>query len=80
MHKLLTGFTVATALALFASAAQAECAGHNVTASKAPKDNVAMGTYDGVTTPPVAAETEKQAEAAPPVCAEGDKDCAPATE
>jgi hypothetical protein len=78
MRKLLTA---AAALALMASAAQAECYGdHNVTASsEKPQQSVAVSTYDGANTP-VLTDEEKTAEAAKPVCAEGDKDCAPAEE
>jgi hypothetical protein len=79
MRKLLTA---AAALALMASAAQAECYGdHNVTASsEKPQQGVAMSTYDGANAPVVLTDEEKTAEAAKPVCAEGDKDCAPAEE
>jgi hypothetical protein len=78
MRKLLTA---AAALALMASAAQAECYGdHDVTASsEKPQQGVAMSTYDGANAP-VLTDEEKTAEAAKPVCAEGDKDCAPAEE
>jgi hypothetical protein len=78
MRKLLTA---AAALALMASAAQAECYGdHNVTASsEKPQQSVAVSTYDGANAP-VLTDEEKTAEAAKPVCAEGDKDCAPAEE
>ena len=79
MQKLLTGIAAAAALAFFASAAQADCSGHNVTASSERQEGVAMSTYDGATVPPVA-KVEKTAEATVPVCAEGDKDCAAATE
>ncbi len=81
MRKLFTSLAAASALAVLASAAQAECFGsHNVTASTAPTgSDVTMSTYDGSLTQP-AAEEEKTADAAAaPVCAEGDKDCAPAT-
>jgi len=72
MHKLLTGIAAAASIALFASAAQADCTGH-VTAEKAQsKQSVAMSTYDGK----VAQEVAKPAATA---CAEGQKDCAPAT-
>ncbi len=80
MKKLLTGFTAAAAVALFASAAQADCSGHDVTASSERPESVAMSTYDGPALPPAAEESEKSAQAAVPVCAEGDKDCSPATE
>ena len=78
MRKLLTA---AAALALMASAAQAECYGdHNVTASsEKPQQGVALSTYDGANAP-VLTDEEKTAEAAKPACAEGDKDCAPAEE
>jgi hypothetical protein len=78
MHKLITGLAAATALALSASAAYADCSGHNVTASSEPTETVTMSTYDGSAVPPTV-ETEKTAEATTSVCAEGDKDCAAAT-
>ncbi len=81
MRKFLTGMAAVSALALFASAAQAACPGnHNVTAS-APQSQraVAVSTYDGATATTVA-EEEKATEAAAS-CANGDKDCkTPATE
>ena len=80
MQKFLTGMTAVSALALFASVAQAACPGsHNVTAS-APQTQkgVAMSTYDGSPAMP-SAEEEKAAEVAAS-CADGEKDCkAPAT-
>ena len=81
MQKLLTTFAAASALALLASAAQADCVGnHNVMATKAPAEQtVTMSTYDGALTPPTAEEQAKSAEATAPVCAEGDKDCAAGT-
>lgn len=78
MTKLLSSVAVAGSLALFASAAFADCVGdHNVTASADPaKETVAMSTYDGPAVPPVAEEEDKTAAV---TCAEGDKDCTPAT-
>lgn len=77
MHKLLSAFATAGALALFASSAYADCSGHhNVTASAEPaKQTVAMSTYDGPIVQPAADEDKAAATA----CAEGDKDCTPAT-
>ncbi len=81
MRKLFTSIAATSALALFASAAQAECfGGHNVTASTAPtEETVAMSTYDGSLTPPAAEEEKTAVAVASPACEEGDKDCAPAT-
>lgn len=81
MHKLLTALAAASALALYATAAQAECPGnHNVTASTAPsQEAVSMSTYDGAPPQPVVQDEAASAEAATPVCAEGDKDCAAGT-
>lgn len=81
MKKLLIGIAATSALALFASAAHADCVGnHNVTASApASQKGVAMSTYDGTPTT-VTTEEAKSAEAAPS-CAVGEKDCkAPAAE
>ena len=82
MHKLLTAFAAASALALYATAAQAECPGnHTVTASTAPsQETVSMSTHDGTLVPPVVQDDARTAEAAAPACAEGDKDCAAGTE
>lgn len=78
MTKLLSSVAMAGALALFASAASADCVGdHNVTAdAQSTKQTVAMSTYDGPAVPPVAEEEDKTAAV---TCAEGDKDCTPAT-
>ncbi len=78
MTKLLSSVAVAGSLALFASAAFADCVGnHNVTAdAQATKQTVAMSTYDGPVVPPVAEEEDKTAAV---TCAEGDKDCTLAT-
>ena len=80
MHKLLTA-VAASALALFATAAQADCPGHdNVTASIAPsQDAVSMSTHDGAPPQPVVQDGTASAEAAKPACADGDKDCAAGT-
>jgi len=81
MPKLLI-LAAAAALALGATAAQADCySSHNVTASKAPAEQaVSMSTHDDVPAPPVAdAEAGITDDAAAPVCAEGDKDCAVGT-
>lgn len=82
MHKLLTVTAAIAALVISASAAQADCVGnHNVTASKAPaKEVVAISTYDGALNPPAIQDEARKAEATTPVCAEGEKDCAPGTE
>ncbi|MBA3516936.1 MAG: hypothetical protein H0T75_04680 [Rhizobiales bacterium] len=81
MRKLFTSLAAASTLALFVSAAQAECfGGHNVTASTAPiEESVAISTYDGSLTPPAAEEEKTAFAAATPACEEGDKDCAVAT-
>lgn len=80
MHKLLTVTAAIAALTISATAAQADCVGNHVMASKAPaKEVVAISTYDGALTPPAIEEDAKTAEAATPVCAEGDKDCAAGT-
>ena len=76
MTKLLSGVAAAGALALFSSAAFADCAGHNVTAdAQSTKQTVAMSTFDGPVVQPASEEGDKAAA----VCAEGDKDCAPAS-
>lgn len=82
MHKLLTSLTAATALAFLVSSAQAECSGHDVTASsQQTQEDVAMSTYDGAVASVSTEEEDKRAEAsAEPVCAEGDKSCGDATE
>ena len=80
MHKLLTGFAVAAGLALSASAAKADCSGHNSVASTERQESIAMSTYDGAATPPVVEGADERADAAVQVCAEGDKECAAATE
>jgi hypothetical protein len=74
MTKLLTA---AAALALMATAAQADCYGnHNVTASaEKPREGVAMSTYDGATAPPAVTDEAKPAEASATPCEEGE-DCA----
>ena len=73
MTKLLSGVAAAGALALFSSAAFADCSGHNVTAdAQSTKQTVAMSTFDG----PVVQPASEEGKAA---CAEGDKDCAPAS-
>ena len=78
MTKLLSGVAAAGALVLFSSAAFADCSGHNVTAdAQSTKQTVAISTYDGPVMAPVAEEQDKTAAV---TCAEGDKDCAPATE
>ena len=80
MHKLLTVTAAIAALTISAAAAQADCVGNHVMASKAPaKEVVAISTYDGALPPPAIVEDPKTAEAATPVCAEGDKDCAAGT-
>lgn len=79
VQKLLTGFAAASALVLFASAAQAQCSGnHNVTASTETEQIVTMSTYDGPLVPPSIPEVQELAKAAA-VCAEGEKDCAAGT-
>jgi hypothetical protein len=75
MKKLLTA---AAALALMATAAQADCyGGHDVTASaEKPQEGVAMSTYDGTTAPPVATDEAKPAKASTTACEPGDEGCA----
>ena len=76
MTKLLSGVAAAGALALFSSAAFADCAGHNVTAdAQSTKQTIAMSTFDG----PVVQPTSQDGDQAAATCAEGDKDCVPAT-
>ena len=74
MRTILTGLAVTSALAMFATAANAECySGHKAVTASADQaqESIAISTYDG--TPP-AIETEAKAEAssvsAP--CAEGE--------
>ena len=75
MTKLLSGVAAAGALALFSSAAFADCSGHNVTAdAQSTKQTVAMSTFDGPVVQPASEEGKAAA-----TCAEGDKDCAPAS-
>ena len=80
MQKLLTSLAAAAALTLCASVAQADCyENHNVTAGvEQPKETVAMSTHDGPLVPP-AVEGEAKTAAAATTCAEGDKDCVPAS-
>ena len=83
MQKAVTTIATAAALALFASAANAECFGHNdVTASagEETKQTVAISTYDG----PVLQPTAEDAAAADTTvvdttCSAEEKDCTPAT-
>lgn len=74
MRTILTSLAATSALALFATAASAECySGHKAVTASADQaqESVAMSTYDG--TPP-AVDTEAKAEAAavPAPCAEGE--------
>lgn len=79
MRKLLTGFAAASALALLATAAQAECYHGHVTAKAPSEETVAMNTT--VATPATAVEVAKAAEAATiPACPEGVADCTPAND
>jgi hypothetical protein len=84
MQKLLTSLAAASVLAFLASAAQADCSGdHNVTASADQGQRaVAMSTHDGALPPPQITEDDDATTeaAATPVCAEGEKDCVPASE
>lgn len=78
MRKLLTGFAAASALALLATAAQAECFQGHVTAKAPSEEKVAMNTT--VVTPATTVEVEKAAAeaVAAPACPEGAADCPPA--
>ena len=69
MQKLLTGLAASAALALFVTAAQADCGFHEqVTASSsAPEESVVMSTHDAPP-PPTTATVE---------CAPDAKDCVP---
>jgi hypothetical protein len=68
----------ASAVALLTSSSFA-CGWNNVSASAKPAEQtIAMSTYDGARTAPTLV-TPKAADAAQPVCAEGDAACAPAT-
>ena len=74
MRTILTSLAATSALAIFATAASAECySGHKAVTASADQAqvSVAMSTYDG--TPP-AIETEAKAEATsvPAPCAEGE--------
>jgi hypothetical protein len=73
MQKLLTGLAASAAFALFVSAAQADCGGHEqVTADNMsmPEETVVVGTHDAAPTAP--ATTVE--------CAPDAKDCVPAQE
>lgn len=72
MQKLLTGLAAGAALALFATAAQADCGFHEqVTADMStPEETIVVGTHDAApTTPATTVE-----------CAPDAKDCVPAKE
>jgi hypothetical protein len=74
MRTILTTLAATSALALFATAANADCyPGHKAVSASADQaqESVAVSTYDG--TPP-ALETETKAEPAkvPAPCAEGE--------
>ena len=74
MRTILTSLAVTSALAIFATAAHAECySGHKAVTASADQaqENVAISTYDGT---PTAIEAEAKAEAAkvPAPCAEGE--------
>lgn len=81
MTKLFTATLAASAFALSAGAASADCFGHrDVTASsETPREDVvAMSTYDGTVALPASEEAREPAVSAVS-CAEGQKDCSPAT-
>ena len=84
MKKLVIALLAASALSLAASAASAECFGHNdVTAgNEETRESVAMSTYDGDVTVPTSEQAREKAEAQATTspCKEGEKDCTPATE
>ena len=69
MQKLLTALAASAALALFATAAQAECSFHEqVTASTStPEESVVMSTHDAAPAPTTATVE----------CAPDAKDCVP---
>lgn len=78
MRKLLTGLSVVASMALLASAAQAECFGHNVTADvQSEPEVVAMSTAES--TPPIVEEPATDA-ALTAECPEGATDCTQAGE
>jgi len=82
MTKTVTALASAAALALFASAAYADCSGaHNVTASaEKEKQVVAMTTVqEPVRQPAIEQSADKPLNAAP-VCAAGKNDCPTGTE
>jgi len=75
MRKLLTGLSVVASMALFASAAQADCFGHHLTADvQSEPEVVAMSTAES--TPPIVEEPAADA-AATAECPEGTTDCTP---
>jgi hypothetical protein len=77
MHKLLTGFAAASALALFASTAPA-CDYHDMLTNAGHNEQVvAMSSSDGQRPPVTDTNVGKmQPTTATPTCAAGDKDCA----
>jgi len=78
MHKLLTGFAAASSLALFASAALA-CDYHDMLTSNGHNQQVvAMSSSSDGQRPPVTdTSVATMQSTTTPVCAAGDKDCAP---
>ena len=81
MQRILTSLAAASALALCASVAQADCyGGHAVTASAAPAgEAVTIATHDEPA-PPLSVETIRvSAPGGATECAAGEKDCAEGT-
>lgn len=72
MRPILTVLAAMPALALFATAASAECFGHKAVTADADQAqvSVAMSTFDG-TRPAIDAETKVEATVVPVPCAEG---------
>ena len=79
MRTIISTLATASAFALVASVASADCGGHSqVTASKASKQAVAMSTYSGPA-PTTQTEAPKPTQVAAAECPEGAADCTPAT-
>jgi hypothetical protein len=82
MRKILTTLAAASAAALIASSAGAACFDkHQQVMASTPQEETTtvMSTHDG-TLPTLEDEKADEAKAAETSCAEGDKDCEPATE
>ena len=82
MQKTFVSLAALAAFGLAASAARADCSGHNVTASSKPaQETVAMSTYDGAISPVIVEDSKTATEAsAEKACAEGETICESGTE